>query len=64
MAGGVVWTGWLWLAAPARWERVSAADTLAECSNQLGKIARERGIPDWHSCLTRGAAPTYQPITR
>jgi hypothetical protein len=58
------WVGWLWDKRRRMSERVCLGASLGECSNKLGNIAKERGIPDKHCCLTHGAPPDYKPISR
>jgi hypothetical protein len=56
------WHGWLW--RRGRWHRVACTDHLGETSRLLSAAADEHGIPDSHSCLTRGDVPSWTPAER
>jgi hypothetical protein len=55
------WSGWVWLSKKKRWERAFDAGNIGDCSRQLGQLARERGVPDAATCLTRGGCPSWTP---
>jgi hypothetical protein len=56
----VDWFGWLWDGEV--WERVCGPHpTLGACSDALGVIAKRRGIPAKHTCMTGGGVPRFTP---
>jgi hypothetical protein len=56
------WWAWAW--TDAGWERVAGpCPSLPACSDQLSKIARQRGIPAKLCCMTGGGAPRFTPRT-
>jgi hypothetical protein len=55
------WTGWLFDRKKKLWQKVCDADSLGACARQLGQLARQRGILDKNTCLTRGGAPSWTP---
>jgi hypothetical protein len=58
------WFGWLWSRRKKLWERACDAGSIGECSRQLGQLARDRGILDRETCLTRGGPPSWTPTER
>jgi hypothetical protein len=58
------WSGWIWLSKKKLWQKICDAGSIGECRRELGRLASERGVPDKHSCLTRGGCPSWTPSER
>jgi len=58
------WSGWIWRRRKKLWEHCCCGDSLGECSRTLSEVARERGVPDRETCLTRGSCPSRTPAAR